>query len=65
MATIKGASAGSISIVLANECGKDLYVCLPMEADNAYLEQFAHWCAMVPTALYPTTTRLPARSGRR
>jgi len=28
-------------IVLANECGKDLYVCLPMQADDAYIEQFA------------------------
>ncbi|OGV64950.1 MAG: hypothetical protein A3K19_10490 [Lentisphaerae bacterium RIFOXYB12_FULL_65_16] len=28
-------------IVLANECGKDLYVCLPMQADDAYIEPFA------------------------
>jgi hypothetical protein len=37
----QGGECWEYLIVLANECGKDLYVCLPIAADANYLEQFA------------------------
>ena len=35
-----GGECWELLVAMANECGKDLYVALPMQAEDAYIEKF-------------------------
>ena len=59
-----GGEVWELLLVMANECGKDLYVTLPMQASDAYIEKFADSSATVPTERSPTTMKWRIPNGR-